>query len=330
MFDRIRSIFHFSGRDRKSVFALLALILLCGGANRAYRLWADRQAADALDVLSAERRRLLSDYRSFVDSIRRQEASSPDFSYDAVSRRSRPSSRSSFVENLHPMPFNPNTADSLTFRRLGLPDWMARNILRYREKGGKFRRPEDFQKIYGLTQAQYEALAPHIIIEPEDTARRLSSVPVLYMASVAADSVESPSSALPKYPAGTVIELNCADTAQLKRIPGIGSGIARMIVNYRQRLGGFYDLKQLEEIHINYRLLTEWFSVDPQAIRRINLNRVSVDRLRRHPYFNFYQAKAIVEYRRQEGELHSLKIFSLLDEFSPADLERMAPYVCFE
>ena len=41
--------------------------------------------------------------------------------------------------------FNPNTADSITFRHLGLPAWMTKNILHYRAKGGKFRKTEDIK-----------------------------------------------------------------------------------------------------------------------------------------------------------------------------------------
>ena len=44
-------------------------------------------------------------------------------------------------------PFDPNRTDSVTFCRLGLPAWMAKNILRYRSKGGKFRKAEDFKKV---------------------------------------------------------------------------------------------------------------------------------------------------------------------------------------
>ena len=46
----------------------------------------------------------------------------------------------------------------------------------------------------------------------------------------------------------TIVDLNKADTSILKRIPGIGSTLARMIVVYRQRLGGFYDVSQLQEV----------------------------------------------------------------------------------
>lgn len=186
--------------------------------------------------------------------------------------------------------FNPNTADSITFRRLGLPAWMAKNILHYRAKGGKFRKPEDFKKVYGMTEEQYSALLPYIHIPPEDTVHH---IPQLYIAqNVPMENI--------KYEPGTILDLNRADTTELKKIPGIGSGIARLIVGYRQRLGGFYQIEQLKDINLNIQQLRAWFSIDPANVHRINLNRISVDRLRSHPYINFYQAKAIVEYRKKK------------------------------
>ena len=96
--------------------------------------------------------------------------------------------------------FNPNTADSITFRRLGLPAWMAKNILHYRAKGGKFRKPEDFKKVYGMTEEQYSALLPYIHIPPEDTVHH---IPQLYIAqNVPMENI--------KYEPGTILDLNCA------------------------------------------------------------------------------------------------------------------------
>lgn len=216
--------------------------------------------------------------------------------------------------------FNPNTADSATLRKLGLPGWMAKNILRYREKGGRFRKAEDFKKVYGMTEDRYAVLSTYIEIAPEDT---VGNAPQLYIPPEVKVEIE-------KYAAGTVLNLNLADTTELKKIPGIGSGIARLIVGRRKMLGGFYRIEQLKEIHLNVDSLREWFSIHPQDIQRINVNRASVERLRAHPYINFYQAKAMVEYRRKKGNLKSLKPFALYEEFTEEDLERMGHYVCFE
>lgn len=142
-----------------------------------------------------------------------------------------------------------------------------------------------------MTEEQYQTLSPYIYFTAEDTIRKATSLLTLQQA---------PKDSIYKYPAGTVLNLNHADTTELKKVPGVGSGIARSIVNYRQRLGGFYRIEQLQEIHLDYRQLQAWFTVTPSEIRRINLNRVGIERLRNHPYINFYQAKALVEYRKRK------------------------------
>lgn len=307
MKSRLKALLFFSARERRGILLLTlgVIAVLMWGYGYLHRK--SGQTPVNADSLARQ------EYEAFASHIARQES--------AWQARYAPTYKR-WEREPELAPFDPNTADSATFCRLGLPGWMARNILRYRAKGGKFRRPDDFKKIYGLTDAQYRQLLPYIDIPPEDTLRQTAR---LYNPPAMRDTVLYPN----KFPEGTVIELNGADTTLLKKIPGIGSGIARMITGYRQRLGGFYRIEQLEDIHLDYRQLAPWFSIDTAGIRRIDLNRASVDRLRNHPYINFYQAKAIVEYRRKHGRLKSLKPFVLYEEFSAEDLERIGHYVCF-
>ena len=199
--------------------------------------------------------------------------------------------------------FDPNTADSTTFLSLGLPSWMIKNILHYRYKQGKFRHPEDFRKIYGLTEEQYQTLRPYIQITEDFSSTNKDTVRLLTAPSIQRDT-------LVKYLPGTVISLNSADTTELKKIPGIGSSIARMIVNYRERLGGFFRIEQLQEIHLKAEKLRPWFSIDTHQTRRINVNKAGMERMMHHPYINYYQAKVIIEYRKKKGFLKSLKQLS--------------------
>ena len=126
-------------------------------------------------------------------------------------------------------PFDPNVADSALLCRVGFPSFMARNLIRYRSKGGVFRTPESLKRIYGMTDSLYQTLEPYITIGPDFQHRD-----TLPWKTAPVDSLEM------KYAEGTVVELNHADTVRLKRIPGIGRGLARMIVAYRQRLGGLF------------------------------------------------------------------------------------------
>ena len=314
----LKKFFYFTRTERRGILLLCTLILLVYGGAQAYLHWQEKASHPSAED-RAERLRMQQEEEDFLATIQEEEEIGRARHRHPEDTGFRPGKTA-----VTPFPFDPNRADSLTLCRLGLPDWMARNIVRYRERGGRFRHPEDFRKIYGLTDEQYAALEPYIRIAPQDTAR--PATPRLYTAQTERDTMARPY----KYPAGTVIELNRADTTELKKIPGIGSGIARLITGYRQRLGGFYTLEQLREIDLDPEPLRPWLRIDSTAIRRLNLNRVGIDRLRRHPYFNFYQAKAIVERRKKHGPLRSLKVFALYEEFTEADFERMRHYVCFE
>ena len=133
-----------------------------------------------------------------------------------------------------------------------------------------------------------------------------------------------------KYPEGTQIDVNSADTIELKKIPGIGSGIAGSIVRYRERLGGFYALSQLEEVkHVTPDLL-KWFKLENDSVRKVEINKAGLDKLRAHPYLNFYQAKIIIEHRRTKGAIKSLSQLALYEEFAEKDLNRLSAYISFD
>ncbi len=253
-------------------------------------------------------------------------------------------------------PFDPNTADSTQLLSLGLQPWQVRSIYRYRAKGGVFREPEDFARLYGLTVKQYRELQPYIRISSEyratsevygrkrhDGANRNerwqgggdkgrgegSSAPndrtEASTTSYSRDTVRYPI----KLKVGEVVELNRADTTMLKKVPGIGSYYARKVVAYRERLGGYYSTDQLFEIEGFPEEAVDFFSIDAGAVNRLDINKMSMSQLRKHPYINFYMAKAIADRRRLKGPLKSLNDLSLLPDFPPEVIERLSHYVSF-
>jgi DNA uptake protein ComE-like DNA-binding protein len=137
-----------------------------------------------------------------------------------------------------------------------------------------------------------------------------------------------------KFSEGTVIELNACDTAQLMKIPGIGTSFAKRITSYRKLLGGYYRLQQLQEVYGMYEELyekiTPYLRVDTGLIQPIPVNSVSLDRLKSHPYLNFYQAKAIVNIRKKKGKIDSINELAMLEEFSEEDIEKIRRYLSFQ
>lgn len=133
-----------------------------------------------------------------------------------------------------------------------------------------------------------------------------------------------------KYSSDIIIDVNTADTLILKKIPGIGKVISRNIVDYRNRLGGFYDVRQLLEVKYVDSTLLVWFQVKSDIFRKINVNKAGIDELRSHPYMDFYKAKAIIDFRRKRGSINGMSQISMFKEFSEEDIARLSHYFSFE
>ena len=249
-------------------------------------------------------------------------------------------------------PFDPNTADSTQLLRLGLQSWQVRNIYKYRAAGGIYRQKTDFARLYGLTVKQYRELEPYIRISddylPASTLlkqeRRTSQGSFSQnrgnwtrnQRDRSRDPVRQnhgPVPLIPQYspklrPGETVV-LNTADTTALKTIPGIGPYYARKIVQYGQRLGGYVNVDQLDEIEDFPSEAKSFLVVCDAHPQKLNLNKLSLNELKRHPYINYFMARAITDYRRLHGPLHSLNDLRLSRDFPQEVIERLEPYVEF-
>ena len=137
-----------------------------------------------------------------------------------------------------------------------------------------------------------------------------------------------------KYPEGTVVELNTADTATLKKVPGIGSTFAGRIIKYRELLGGYYAVLQLREVYgideERFQALEHWFTVDTVQIRKLSVNRLPADSLRRHPYLDYRQARIVEQLRKQKSRLSGWENLLLIEELTDTDRNRLRPYLSFE
>lgn len=220
--------------------------------------------------------------------------------------------------------FDPNTADSTLLLSLGLQPWQVRSIYRYRAKGGIYRQPSDFARLYGLTVKQYKELLPYIHISDE-----YKPAAEVYGRTDAVRSGRDTLRYLVKLQPGQYVTLDDADTASLRKVPGIGRYYASRIVRYRNDLGGYVSVAQLSEIEGIPEAALSYFRVTGGAVRKLNLNRLTLNELKHHPYINFYQARRIIDYRRLKGPLHSIDDLRLLKDFSQRDIERLRPYVEF-
>ena len=232
--------------------------------------------------------------------------------------------RQETVRTAQLFPFNPNTADSATLLRVGLKPWQVKNLMAYRRAGGRWKNADDFRRLYGLTEEEFQRLRPYIQIPPP--------VKEVYFTEHDRARQDSLHYLRPeKFTQLTVLDLNSVDTLTLRKIPGIGVGYSLAIVRYRERLGGFVSVAQLKDIEGLPARIEEWFSVEePFAVRTIAINKSDFKTLVRHPYLNYEQVKVITTHIRKYGSLRSWKDLQLYSEFTPQDFERLTPYFVFE
>jgi len=196
--------------------------------------------------------------------------------------------------------FDPNTLSVEGWVKLGIREKTANSIHKYVSKGGKFYKPGDIGKIWGLREDEVQRLLPYVRIEPKPGREfEKTNNPDNYKA------YEKPKSTV------AAIDINEADTTAFISLPGIGVKLANRIINFRDKLGGFYKVEQVAETFAlpdsTFQKIKEKLVISNTAVKKLNINDATVDELKVHPYIRYNLANAIVQYRAQHGAFSTVQ-----------------------
>ena len=190
--------------------------------------------------------------------------------------------------------FDPNKLTKNEWIAIGLNEKTAYIIENYLKKGGKFRKKTDLLKIYGFDSSYYAQISNYIYIADFDSTKKNHNT-IISLNKPQKNWTET------KKNNNLLIEINSSDSAQFDQLPGIGKILASRIVKFRKLLGGFYSITQLNEVHglqaETYNKIAAHVYCDTLNIQRIDLNTVSENALRKHPYIGKYKANLIIKYR---------------------------------
>ncbi|TDQ07445.1 ComEA family DNA-binding protein [Pedobacter metabolipauper] len=218
--------------------------------------------------------------------------------------------------------FDPNEIDADEWQILGLSERQSASILKYRAKGGQFRKPEDLKKMYVISHELYERLVPYVRINDQSELTSGFENPI-----IKEKDQDHPLSVL------RIIEINGADSTALEEIRGIGPAFALRIMKYRERIGGFYKKEQLMEVFgldsTKYMEIKDQFIVDVSKIKKINVNEAMPEDFKNHPYIRYKQVNALIQYRKQHGNYINIAELNNVVILSPEVLKRLAPYLTF-
>ena len=211
-------------------------------------------------------------------------------------------------------PFDPNTATIDELRALGFKENVAKRIVNYRKAGGLFASKIDLRKIYGVDPDLLNSLENYILIKTVQEHK----------------SIEPVNESLKPEKKFVKIDLNLADTVELKKIYGVGSVLSNRIVRFREKLGGFYHFDQLGEVyHLSDTLLPKFearYFVGGQ-VELLNINSATEYQFRSHPYISSNLAMAIVNYRERHGSFDSLPGLMNIEILSDSVFQKVKPYL---
>lgn len=211
----------------------------------------------------------------------------------------------------HKFMFNPNHASKEELLALGFSEGMARHLLTYRRNGLVFKQAEDLSKVFGMDESFLHALAPYVDLHLADTTHS-------HVTEALADTGLGS------------IDLNTVRATELVRVPGMDAGMVQRVLKYRARLGGYIQLSQLCEVFgfepSLLKTMATKLKVDRRVVQKINPNKASLFRLRRHPYIGDSLASLLVRWRKRKA-LATGDIKKLVS--STDMLEKLKPYLIF-
>jgi len=322
----VSDYFRVSYHEGRGILVLIAFILIALFTSVLYKRFAPSRPADP----SVTDQKKLD---SLLHLMQDEEASKPQYGKSETRDRTdaerfnEPKRRTG-----ERFAFDPNTVSVADWQRLGLPQWLAERIDKYRSKGGQFRQKADLLKIYNFPSTLYAELEPYITLPtraPGTYGRSFTDRPAAYSYTSGNRYPERPRM---ERPVLQPFDINTADSNQLVAINGIGPASASRILKFRNALGGFVSTNQFADIYgldsvgrVELMRLGQIRS----APRRISINTASAADLDRHPFLSRRQAEVIVRYREQHGAFTSAESLKPIRILDAQTIEKIAPYLEF-
>lgn len=220
--------------------------------------------------------------------------------------------------------FDPNTISAEGWKKLGLRDKTIATLMNYRNKGGKFREAADIKKIWGLFPDEAARLMPFVNIASIDKGYQTGSKN--YSNDFSRPATYTPRSYEP-------VSINDSDTSAWIALPGIGSKLSQRIINFRDKLGGFYSIDQVGE---TFGLADSTFQkIKPflqlsGPVKKININNATEEEFKNHPYIRWQLGNALFQYRIQHGaykNIADIRKIMIVDENS---YRKLSPYLSID
>jgi|GEM_PF-1140455 len=310
----LKSYFQFSKKERNAFVIFSAIILLLLFFPFLFKYYNANKNGELQNSITSD----VTDSNEISEAV----------IYSKEERSANKKYTSAYNATLSPTFFNPNTVSPQQLLSFGLREKLVNTIVNYRTKGGFFRNASDIAKIYGIKEAEVQALMPFIKIAESEVKNNPSS------------NFYSKAANTPKII--TPIDINTATAEQWQALPGIGEKLATRVINYRGSRKGF---KTIDEVANTYGISAETFNlIKPYLVlnntlaetttisnteinKLVNINKASENTLSKVPGITNDIAKAIIIYRSKYGPFAQVAELKKIVFISDDLLQIIQPHV---
>ncbi|HCF03281.1 helix-hairpin-helix domain-containing protein [Flavobacterium sp.] len=194
-------------------------------------------------------------------------------------------------------PFNPNYISDYKGYKLGMSVQEIDRLIAFRNENKFVNSGEEFQKVTKVSDSLLSRIAPYFKFPDWVNEKRKSNSISIYRTPVFATNEKL-----------VELDINTASLEDLVKVYGIGEVIAQRILSFRESLGSFVAMEQLNEVwglspevlvNLNKRFKVKSLF----GIKKVNINNASIKELAKFPYFKYTLAKQIVIYRSMNGAI---------------------------
>ena len=232
--------------------------------------------------------------------------------------------RSKAKDSIRFFPFNPNYISDFKGYTLGMSPEEIDRLHAFRAQNKFVNSSVEFQKITQVSDSLLKVIAPYFKF-PE----WIQSKPNPKGNSLLADRKKISNA---QHANAQLKDLNSVTAEELRSIHGIGDKLSARIIKFRDRLGGFLEDDQLNDVYglepeVVSRTLEQYTVLNRPEVIRININSATVDEIAQLIYLSYDVASKIVEYREINGQISSLNELTKIDDFPVDKIDRIELYL---
>lgn len=203
--------------------------------------------------------------------------------------------------------FNPNNYSVKDWMNIGFSKRQSESIVKYKNSSGGFESKEDLKSVYVISEKKYNEIESFIRIPKLEPENKLI------------ENVRD------------FVNLNEASESELILIKGIGEILAKRIIKYKIKLGGFYHVDQLREVYglsvENFDLIKTQIFLESSYVSKFEINSIDFNELKKHPYINWDLAEFILKERSTQKIVNKNRLMVFKDTMI---IKKVLPYISYK